>query len=599
MIRIVTLKGDYRFARGSKTSRALSGLLLAFVLAIAAGAAQKQAPTTAGKASTQSTQRRAGSIKGRVLDESGRPFANAVVYISPLNGVYEETREMVTDENGNFQADGLLARPYVVECYAKGYVGEDSNAYHLIGESITLWLRKGGVITGTVTNLLNEPVVKAKVLAIRVRDCEGRSLSSPQNWDDVETDDRGIYRIYGLESGSYLLMVNQIGKYDDKALRNESSIYYPSATRYGAQEVTVNPGQEVIGINITYRGEPGHVISGKCSGNLKPASEAYMKLIQADSGVVQEREWKGYKENGSFAFYGVPDGDYYVIAQNDYDEPSAASQPYRVVVKGRDVTGIELKLAPFGSIAGRVVKEAPPKPGLNPECKPAREFLIGETVVRALRHKAAAKDMTALLFGSAVSSAPDEKNDFLIQNLPPGQYLLKMDLFGEDFYVAAATRRAPDGKTIDAAQNPLTIKSGERITDITITVREGAASIRGSIAGLSDKAKPPAPLSVYLVPSERENADLAVRYAETKTQSDNSFAFTNVAPGRYLLLVRPAAVDETDGAFSFAASTAAGRAALRREAEAFNKQIDLQPCERVTGYSISYAHTPAATKPGY
>ena len=586
MTRIVTLKAAYRIAWGSKTSRALSGLLLALVLAIAASAAQKQLP--------QVGQKRAGSIKGRVLDESGRPFANAVVYISPLNGVYEETREMVTDENGNFQADGLVARPYVVECYAKGYVGEDSNAYHLIGESITLWMRKGGVITGTV-NSLNEPVVKAKVHAIRVRDGEGRSLSSPQNWDNVETDDRGIYRIYGLESGSYLLMVNQIGKFDDNALRNESPIYYPSATRYGAQEVAVNQGQEASGINITYRNEPGHIISGRCSGILKPSSEAYMKLVHAESGVVQERAWKGYKENGSFIFYGVPDGDYYVIAQNDYDEPSAASLPFKVVVKGKDVTGIELKLAPFGSIAGRVVKEATPKTELKTECKPAREVLIGETVVRALRQKAAAKDMTALLFGSAVSSAPDEKNDFLIQNLPPGQYFLKMDLLGEDLYVASATRRATDGKTIDTAQNPLTIKPGERVTDITITVRAGAASIRGAVAALADKAKAPAQLYVYLVPSERENADLAVRYAETKTQSDNSFAFTNIAPGRYLLLVRPVTDDETDNAFSLAGSTAAGRAALRREAEKFNRQIDLQPCQRITGYSISSA----ATKPGY
>jgi len=55
--------------------------------------------------------------------------------------------------------------------------------------------------------------------------------------------------------------------------------------------------------------------------------------------VIQAERWQGHDEKRAFALYGVPDGDYLLIAQDDHDEPSAASQPLRVKVAGSDVPG--------------------------------------------------------------------------------------------------------------------------------------------------------------------------------------------------------------------------------------------------------------------
>jgi hypothetical protein len=71
--------------------------------------------------------------------------------------------------------------------------------------------------------------------------------------------------------------------------------------------------------------------------------------------VTQASGWQGYEHNRAFTFYGVPDDDYYLIAQDEYDEPKAASQPLRVKVAGNDEAGLDLKLLQFGSIAGRVL----------------------------------------------------------------------------------------------------------------------------------------------------------------------------------------------------------------------------------------------------
>ena len=62
---------------------------------------------------------------------------------------------------------------------------------------------------------------------------------------------------------------------------------------------------------------------------------------------------------------------------------------------------------------------------------------------------------------------------------------------------------------------------------------QGAASIRGRIP-VPEGAAVPGGMSVYLVPGEPEKADDVLRYFLSDLGSDMTFAFNNVAPGRYL-----------------------------------------------------------------
>ena len=65
---------------------------------------------------------------------------------------------------------------------------------------------RGGAITGTVTNALGEPVVAVRVRATMVRDARGE-VPKFMTFGLMEqsTDDRGIYRIYGLRPGTYIV----------------------------------------------------------------------------------------------------------------------------------------------------------------------------------------------------------------------------------------------------------------------------------------------------------------------------------------------------------------------------------------------------------
>lgn len=540
---------------------------------------------------------RTGSIKGRVFDESGHPFPNIVVNVRPVNGEYASRREVVTDEDGNFNVEGLLAKAYTVECEASGYVEDDtdgSSTHHLIGDSVTLRLLKGGVITGKVTDESGARLVKARVGVYRVRDGEGRSLRSPQRWSDTKTDDRGVYRVYGLEQGSYILVVGGVGRYEDHEHQRESPTYYPSATADGAREVVVQRGAEVSGIDIIRRALRGHAVSGRCSGaaNQQSIDEAYINLVHAASGVIVASGWQGHEKNRSFSLYGVQDGDYYVVAQDDYDEPGAAAQAVRVKVAGADVTGLDLKLLPFGSIAGRVLMETVPKSASRSDCKSKRQLAAEETVAQALRIEPDLEnDRGSMVFASDRSSLPDEKGNFVLERLAPGRYHVRMDLVSEDLYVRSITMtgRLPEQRI---PLSTVAIKPGDNVKGLDVHIAEGAASVRGRIITSDAIAKPQRKLCVHLVPAGRESAADAVRFFQTDAKENGEFEFANIGPGRYWLLVRQCSTARSELS-SPEAAEATARAQLRREAEAAGNAIELHSCQRAVDQTVRYAPEPA------
>src|ERR1043165_1684812 len=190
------------------------------------------------------------------------------------------------------------------------------------------------------------------------------------------------------------------------------------------------------------------------------------------------------------------------------------SEPMRVTVKGGDVTGIELVTRPLAALTGRIVLD-PTKP---PECEGKRQPLFSEMTVTVQR---AAKDMEGDLvpfYPTSNSASPDAKGSFAIRSLTPGRYVPIPQFYGRYWYLNSMTLTGPP--KMDAAANWSTLKTGQR-TDVTITLTEGAASIRGKITTATNAAIP-ASLGVYLVPAEREKSTDALRYFLTPVAADGT-----------------------------------------------------------------------------
>jgi hypothetical protein len=540
---------------------------------------------------------RTGTLSGRVVTESGQPIPHAAVYIgAPMNPM--QSRNSATDDNGNFQLDGLDPLIYTVIASAPSYYAtpRDPEAlppYYRIGDSVTITMSKGGVITGTVTSANGEPLVQASVRAIMIRDANGKALTSGRVGIDRQTDDRGVYRVYSLPAGTFIVAVGGRGTYGyaSNPYDTDAPTYAPGSSRDTAAEITVRSGEETTA-DIRYRGELGHVVSGVVNGPITQNSNTNITLAQVVNGVsfYSAMSYQAFNARG-FAFYGVADGEYDLIAQTYFGVgETVASEPRRITVKGGDVSGIELAVKELASIKGHVALEPSPAS----ECKNKRQPLLSETVVFVRRSDIRTpKEQLALpnFFGQSV---PDQSGDFVLKNLAAGQFNVEARFFAKYWYLRSIVQNSglpPIGnkaanRQTDVAKNGLTLRFGEHAGGVTITLAAGATSLRGTVKPSAGESLP-AKLYVRLIPAEKENADDALRYFTGLVQPNGAFAINNVPPGRYWALAQPATENETQFAGKLRTPEAAdARAKLRRGAEAAKAEIELKPCQNMIDYQL-------------
>jgi hypothetical protein len=551
-----------------------------------------------------------GTIKGRVVSDEGRPVTNATIVAQSATGA-PAAKPTRVDGEGKFVFEDLPTAAYIVIATAPGYIDQsmsvaDPNQWprHLIGAQLKITMIKGGVITGTVTNAKGDPVVGVPVSVSLVNELSASMSNLLGLQNPGETDDRGIYRIFGLMPGQYTVAAGGGGPFAQFSANGfdlDVPTYYPSGTRDTAVPVAVRGGEETSGIDIKYRGTEGHSVSGIVTGAVgEGAAAGAVTIFLSHAGttsILSLAIASAVDQRRVFGFKGVADGEYDLFASFQSvanDNPLVGIK--RIVVRGNDVTGIELKLAPLAAIAGAITLD-PIKP--EDKCDQRASELI-EMVISAPGDepkKSGSQAMTPFLggFGSTLNA----KGEFTVRNLDAGKYRLGIALPTDAWYVRAinppAAARAPQPsatppRPADAWQGVITLKSGERVSPVSIVVAQDAAGLRGHVAVAPETAIP-AGLRVHLVPEERERVNNILRYSETFVNGDGSFAFTNLAPGRYFVVARIEPLSETQSTASTPprplAWDPAARIKLRREAEAANKVVELKPCQRLVDYTLS------------
>jgi hypothetical protein len=549
----------------------------------------------------ESQTNREGVISGRVVAADGQPLTSVSVMTLAVGKAPTSWASQPTtcDAEGNFKVTGLSHGVYNLMAVAPGYISDpNQERKYRIGENVTLLMFRGGVITGRVTDEFGEPIVGVRVAAERVRDSDGNAGKggfSPNVWNSTRmTDDRGVYRIFGLEPGSYVVGINATGALyvDPNQARREPATYHPSSPRASAVEITLRGSEEIPGVDIRPRAARGRSISGTISGESQGDGlfngVSIMLLNAADKSLAGMATVIN-KQN--FSLHGVDDGEYELSAVrfSETMEFSLAA-PRRVTVKGADLSGIDLKLLKLGSISGRMVIE-PAK--TESTCQSPEQFTVEEVLIDGRRDEQSSGFLSSSILpmqaGLTLGSATPEKDGgFAIKNLEAGRYWIDPGLPDDGWYVRAMTQTtAASPNPVEVARSGVAIKQGEKISGLEIRIATGAASLRGKIVPASEGAQPPKRLRVFLVPAEAAAADDLLRYAETNFQNDGSFEFKHIAPGKYLLHTRR--LDEKSGGDDPArliARDATERAKLRREATAAKRDIDLLPCQRVKDHII-------------
>ena len=617
-----------RFCRQRAATLLIVLPLVLIMSGVGSALAQSQpvAKSTASPTSTPVEKRGAnenpsatGSIKGRVVADDGRPVVNATLIAQSVNGT-SSVRPAQVDSEGKFSFDDLPHAAYVVFAVAPGYIDEamstgEPNDWprHLIGEQLKIKMIKGGVITGKVTNVKGDPIVGVPVQAAALNN----PSSSPTDFLGIggaETDDRGIYRIYSLRPGSYVVHTGGPGLFG-LATSNGFDIdvptYYPSATRDTAIPVVVRSGDETTGIDIKYFGTEGHRISGVVlsAGNAGPsAANGAIAVLLSPAGtqfVLSMTLAGAMDQRSAFGFNGVADGEYdlFTVLQTGQQTDASLAATKRVTVRGADVTGVELTLAPLASVAGSIMLD-PIKP--EDKCDQRGSELI-ETVFAVRRddpRKSGSQKMTTMLGG--LGGTLNAKGEFTARNLDAGRYRFDIKLPTDAWYVrainlpaaVAVTSQQPSQAAPPSAaskpnssrtwQGTFAIKSGQQVSGVSINVGQDAASLRGRLTGTPEGTALPADVHVHLVPADREQANDVLRYSETIIASDGSFALPNIAPGRYFIVSRVEPGAETPGTSPRpSAWDPAARAKLRQEGEAAKVVVELKPCQRLKDYALA------------
>ncbi len=185
------------------------------------GRAAQQGGRGGGRGGQQARDPQAALVAGTamilgqiVAADNGAPVRRARVTLSgpELRG----QKVTVTDDQGQFVFTLLPAGRYNLNASKAGYVtiaygakapGRAGTAIQLEDsqklESKPISLPKGGVVTGIVMDEYGEPAPGTPVRAMRqvIRTGEKRLESAGTD----TTDDRGLYRIYGLQPGQYIV----------------------------------------------------------------------------------------------------------------------------------------------------------------------------------------------------------------------------------------------------------------------------------------------------------------------------------------------------------------------------------------------------------
>lgn len=204
-----------------------------------------------------------------VLEGAGTPVRRARVNLSA--GELRGSRSALTDDQGRFSFAALPAGRYTLNASKAGFVniaygakrpGRQGTPVQLAEgqrlDRLTIAMPRGSVLTGVVVDEHGEPAAGVPVRALRAAMQTGERTWQVANQDT--TDDRGMYRIYQLQPGDYMVSAapRNTGPGGDmrELLASEiSNLMAVSSTQGGAVSfgfsVEASPGNSGVEMRLT------------------------------------------------------------------------------------------------------------------------------------------------------------------------------------------------------------------------------------------------------------------------------------------------------------------------------------------------------------
>ena len=481
-----------------------------------------------------------GSITGHVT-LGGRPAARVTVMLGPADrSPLQQTppARATTDEEGRFTLKSVPAGSYTVLPHTPALVVGSDTSFAQPGKTVTLGdgeevdgidfsLVKGGVITGRVTDAEGRPLIEQRISLIRVDEHGQRAPTPFFNPFMFSSDDRGVYRIYGLLPGRYKVSVGEAP--DSGMVRigfgggSYPRTFHPDVTEESrAPAVEVNAGGESTGIDIRL-GRPsktyvatGRIIdadTGKPLANLQ-YGHAPLNRDQRMSGGFG---WTANRtnNNGDFRIDGLSPGRYaaFAVATEQVD---FYSEPAVFEINDSDASAIEIKTRRGSSISGAVVIEGSDDP---------------DVLARLPKLELRAAVQTEVL--TAPSMAPIRVNpdgSFLITGLRPGKARILLGGFGYEAAKGFSLMRVEREGV--ALRDGVDVAAGENVSGVRVIIGYGTCVVRGQLRVQGGEITPNTRLSIAA-----RSLDSEGMRRSTIPDARGRFSLEGLLPGEYEITV--------------------------------------------------------------
>ncbi len=488
-----------------------------FLAALAVGVGAQQPGPRPGQSGSQQPARDtsaqpkdtppppAGRITGRVLAaDNGRPVKRARVFATAAE--LPGGRGMLTDDSGVFDLTELPAGRYSLSVSKSGFVAlsygqrrplQAGTPLQLADgqqmKGIEFQLPRGSVVSGRVLDEDGDAMPGVTVRVMRYQYLQGERRLTPAG--NGQTDDKGMYRVWGLMPGEYY--VNAIarggggggpfggpggpggfggrggrggapgagpGGAPDQEQINYAPTYYPGVPSVAeAKPVNVGLSQEVLDISFNMQLVRVARISGIVSNpDGTPVTSGNVNLMSDTGGGRGNQIGMNFggriQWDGAFTIGNVAPGRYILRARGDDSEvPQFAAQP--ISVTGDDLSDVLVTLSAGATISGTV--------SFLPGGSPAPDYT-------QFRITAPSTDQSE--FGPQSNARVDKDGHFTISGVSAGAHLIRPSNGSRTWILKSVT--VGDRDVTDA---PFPVRSGENVANVTVVFTDKQSEINGTL----------------------------------------------------------------------------------------------------------------------
>jgi protocatechuate 3,4-dioxygenase beta subunit len=415
-------------------------------------------------------------------------------------------------------------------------------------DGIDFKLTRGGVITGRVTDGEGKPVVEERISLSQIEERGGATQAVPgramgqrgANPFMYSTDDRGIYRLYGVPEGRYMVSVGDDsgGMGTVRGAGYYPRTYYPDATDAAkASIVELTEGGEARNIDISVGARArtytvsGRIIDADTNQPIPGVKYSFGALRQNQNQTYLSGSYSSgtpTNANGEFRIEGIEPGRYAIMTTSDFyvgagnPQPRVYSDPVQFEITDGDVPDLEVKAHQGLSISGVVITD-----GITDKRALAA---VSRLLVSGVVQPSSNGIQT---FMSVATSQIAADGSFQLEGLKPGK--VSLNVSGANSIDSSDSRAITISRIVSEREQPnlqLDLTAGQNISGLRIYLAYGSGIVKGEVKVEGGTLPTDAVLYVSL---QRENQAGPM---SAQVDARGRFIITGIPAGAYDAVLR-------------------------------------------------------------